>query len=186
MESAILRIMAEQAETEMAEAGIDKQASVGTNNPVMQVMAAQMMQNPPMNMGNLMQLYAQKLEKDLRQDLEQPTPEDDMAADPLYQENKRLRRLTENMRMKLDMIKLQRRLAGIQGEMAMAMGMQPNPAAAAAGQGMPGQEQAMPPQEMPQEGAPPEGAPPAAPAQAPAAAPAQGPGGMGPVEAAAV
>ena len=67
----------------------------------------------------------------------------------------------------------------------MAMGMQPNPAAAAAGQGMPGQEQAMP-QEMPQEGAPPEGAPQAAPAQAPAAAPAQGPGGMGPVEAAAV
>jgi hypothetical protein len=133
MESAMLRILAAHGEAEL-----EKRAYGGdSSNPVLQAIAMHTMQMPPQNLPMLSSLYAQKLEKDLRRDLEHPDPIDEMEADPLHQENKRLRRIVTNMRSKMEMIRMQREMARIQGELSAMQGMAPNPAAAAAAGGRP-------------------------------------------------
>jgi hypothetical protein len=192
MESAMLRILAEHGQAEMEKRAYGDYRS----NPILQAVAMHTMQMPPQNLPMLSSLYAQKLEKDLRRDLEVPDPIDEMEADPLHQENKRLRRLTTNMRQKMEMIRMQREMARIQGEMSalqgMDAGMAPNPAAAAAGGGLPPEAGGIPPEAA---AAAQQGAPAPAPAGppvggAPASAPQPPPGaatmGVGPVEAASM
>lgn len=195
MESAMLRILAKHGQAEMEKVGFRFRGD-DSSNPVLQSIAMHTMQQPPPNLPMLASLYTQKLEKDLRRDLEQPDPIDEMEADPLHQENKRLRRLTTNMRQKMDMIRMQREMARIQGEMAamqgMGEGMAPNPASAAAGGGLPAEAGGIPPEAAAaaaaQQGAPapaPNGPPVGgAPASAPQAPPGAASMGVGPVEAA--
>jgi hypothetical protein len=186
MESAMLRILAEQGREELEKVAYGDYRS----NPILQAVAMHTMQMPPQNLPMLSSLYAQKLEKDLRRDLEVPDPIDEMEADPLHQENKRLRRLLTNMRSKMEMIKMQREMARMQGEMAAMSGMAPNPAAAAAAGGLPPEAGGVPPEAAaaaaqqpaaPVEGPPAGGAPAAAPQAMPAASPS-----VGPVEAASM
>jgi hypothetical protein len=190
MESAMLRILAEHGRAEL-----EKTAFGNRDNPVLQAVAMHTMQAPPPNLPMLSSLYTQKLEKDLRRDLERPDEMDEMEADPLYQENKRLRRITQNMRSKMEMIRMQREMARIQGEISAMQGMAPNPAAAAAAGGLPPEAGGVPPEAAAQVAA--QGAPAPAPAQegppvggAPSAAPQAPPGaasmGVGPVEAASM
>ena len=190
MESAMLRILADHGRREF-----EKKAEMDGQNPILQSIAMHTMQQPPPNLPMLASLYTQKLEKDLRRDLEQPDPIDEMAADPLHQENQRLRRLTTNMRMKMDMIRMQREMARIQGEMSALQGMAPNPASAAAAGGLPPEAGGIPPeaaaaaaQQQAQAPAPAPAGPPVggAPGSAPQAPPGAASMGVGPVEAASM
>jgi hypothetical protein len=195
MESAMLRILAEHGQAEMEKVGFRFRGE-DAGNPILQVIAAHTMQAPPPNLPMLSSLYAQKLEKDLRRDLEVPDPIDEMEADPLHQENKRLRRITQNMRSKMEMIRMQREMARIQGEVSalqgVGAGMAPNPAAAAAGGGLPPEAGGIPPEAAAaaaaQQGAPAPNGPPVggAPASAPQAPPGAPSMGVGPVEAASM
>lgn len=197
MESAMLRILAKHGQAEMEKLAFRFRGD-DNSNPVLQAIAMHTMQQPPPNLPMLSSLYAQKLEKELRSDLEHPDELDEMAADPLHQENKRLRRITQNMRSKMEMIKMQREMARIQGEVSalqgMGAGMAPNPAAAAAGGGLPPEAGGIPP-EAAAAAAAQQGAPAPVPAGppvggAPASAPQPPPGaasmGVGPVEAASM
>lgn len=186
MESAMLRILAVHGQTDL-----EKRAYMGRgggDNPVLQSISMHMMQQPPQNLPMLAGLYAQKLEKDLRNDLERPSPIDEMEADPLHQENKRLRRITQNMRSKMEMIRMQREMARIQGEISAMQGMAPNPAAAAAAGGLPQEAGGVPPEAAAavaaQQGAP--AAPQGPPAGGAPAAPQPQAGTVGPVEAASM
>ncbi len=194
MESAMLRILAEQGRADLEKRAFRLRSNDDGSNPVLQAVAMHTMQQPPPNLPMLSSLYAQKLEKDLRSDLEHPDEMDEMAADPLHQENKRLRRITQNMRSKMELIRMQREMARIQGEISAMQGMAPNPAAAAAAGGLPQEAGGVPPeaaaavaaqQGAAQQGAaapqgPPVGGAPVAPQPQP------GGGAVGPVEAASM
>jgi len=187
MESAMLRILADHGREDL-----EKRAFGGDDqNPILQAIAMHTMQAPPQNLPMLSSLYAQKLEKDLRRDLEQPDPIDEMEADPLHQENRRLNRLVHNMHQKMEMIRMQREMARVQGEVSAMQGMAPNPAAAAAAGGLPPEAggvtpeaaaAAQPPVAAMQSGPPVGGAP----ASAPQPPPGEATMGVGPVEAASM
>lgn len=193
MESAMLQILADHGQAEMEKVGFRFRGD-DSSNPVLQSIAMHTMQQPPPNLPMLASLYTQKLEKDLRRDLEQPDPIDEMEADPLHQENKRLRRLTQNMRSKMEMIRMQREMARISGEVAAMQGMGgmgQNPASAAAAGGLPAEAGGIPPEAAAaaaQQGAPAPAGPPVggAPASAPQAPPGAPSMGVGPVEAASM
>jgi len=193
MESAMLKILAEHGQAEMEKRAYGFRGD-GGGNPVLQAIAMHTMQAPPPNLPMLASLYAQKLEKDLRRDLETPDPIDEMEADPLHQENRRLRRIVTNMRQKMEMIRMQREMARIQGEMSVMQGMAPNPATAAAAGGLPPEAGGVPPEAAaaaaqqpqgmpPEQGASPMGGAPSSAPQAPPGAPSVG---VGPVEAASM
>jgi len=191
MESAMLRILAEHGQREFEKIG--KANRGGGENPILQAIAMHTMQQPPPNLPMLSSLYTQKLEKDLRRDLESPDPMDDLAADPLHQENRSLQRMVTNMRLKMDMFQMQREMARTQGEAMAMQGMaQQNPAVAAAAGGLPPEAGGIPPEVAAQQAAPgqqqaPQGAPMAgAPGVAPQASPGSSPMGVGPVEAASM
>lgn len=197
MESAILKLVDEATKLAVGEhllfhRGILKEADL-QSNPIMQAVAAQMLQQPPENMPMLTSLYSQKLEKDLREDLQGENEMGEEETDPLRAENKRLREMTENLRQKVKLIEEQKELGRLQGEMAATQEMAPNPAVAAAAGGLPPGAGGVPPEIAAQAAqaqaaqpamAPAQAAPPAQPMAAPAAPP--GPAGVGPVEAAAV
>jgi hypothetical protein len=194
MESAMLQILAKHGQNELEKVGMGMGGGEGSN-PIVQAIAMHTMQQPPPNLPMLASLYTQKLEKDLRGELEQPSEMDEMAADPLHQENKRLRRMTENMRLKMSMIRMQREMARIQGEVTAMQGMAgmaANPAVAAAAGGLPAEAGGVPPEaaaaaaqgaQAPAPQGPPVGG---APASAPQAPPGAGSAGVGPVEAASM
>ena len=206
MDSAILQILSDSVGTAMGEhslfhRGILKKADL-SSNPMMQAVAAQMMQQPPENMPMLVSLYSQKLEKDLREDLQGEDEAAEEELDPLKVENDRLRTMVENLRTKISLIDKQKELGRLQGEMSSMQEMAPNPAAGAAAGGLPAEAGGVPPEAaaaaaQQQQAAMQQAAmmaaqqqqqqPQQAPAQVPGAAPAvQGPQGVGPVEAAAV
>lgn len=198
MESAMLRILAEHGQRELEKIGwAGSLRGGGGENPILQAIAMHTMQQPPPNLPMLSSLYTQKLEKDLRRDLESPDPMDEMAADPLHQENLSLRRMVTNMRLKMDMFQMQREMARTQGEAMAMQGMaQQNPAVAAAAGGLPPEAGGIPPEVAAQQAAQqaasgqqqaPQGAPMAgAPGAAPQASPGSSPMGVGPVEAASM
>jgi len=150
MDSAMLRILGDTVGTAVGEhtlfhRGIMKLADLDSN-PVMQALAAQMLQQPPENMPMLVSLYAQKLEKDLREDLQGEQELAEEETDPLRMENDRLRAMVENLRTRIQLIDKQKELGRLQGEMAATQEMSPNPAAAAAAGGLPAEAGGMPPE----------------------------------------
>ena len=197
MDSAILRIVNDAVGTAIGEnllfhRGILKEADL-QSNPVMQAVAAQMMQMPPENMPMLASLYAQKLEQDLREDLQGEEEMSQEETDPLRMENRRLHEMVENLRTKAELIEKQKELGRLQGELAAAQEMAPNPAIAAAGGGLPPGAGGIPPevaaaaqQQQMAGGMAPEMAPPMPGAEAGVPVQTPGPQGVGPVEAAAI
>ena len=178
MEFAMTRILAEQQAKELVKTGYFGDLK---SNPVLQAIAANIMQNPPPNLPMLTDMYLQSLEAELRDDAERRQIEQDERLDPLDSENRRLRTMLRNLELQKDLSDTQRQMAKQQAEIQALMSL-PNPATAALAQG-----QGMPPAEPPPmaqpgpatpEGMPPEGAP------APVAP--QPPQGAGPIEAAAM
>lgn len=187
MKSAMVEILgwfSEQVAEREGREALEKRGFSGlNNNPILQAIAMHVMQNPPPNLPMLADMYLQKMEKDLHQDEIQRQKDEARELDPLSAENDRLYRMVSNLRAQLNLIRMQREMAGLQGEM---MAMMPNPAVAAAAQGMPQPQEEGQPMEgqVPVEAAPAEPAPAAqAPQMPPVAAP-QMP--TGPAEAAAM
>lgn len=195
MKSAMIQFLAQAGQKDLEKSAMVRIRGQQEQNPALQAVAMHMMQMPPQNLPVLASLYAQKLEKDLRRDLEQPDPIDEMEADPLHQENKRLRRILTNMRSKMEMVRLQREMARLQGEVAAMQGMAANPAAAAAAGGLPPEAGGVSPEMAAAAAQPansavqgPTSGPPVggAPSSAPQAPPGSASIGVGPVEAASM
>jgi hypothetical protein len=167
MKSAILRILR----------GDMEKRAFGDNNPALAAIAQYFMQAPPPNLPQIAQLYAQKLERDAKRDIERPSYFEEEMSDPLRVENKRLRAILDNIDTKISLLQRQKELARIQGEMAAAQGMAANVAAGAVGGALPMEAGGVPP-EVPAQAAEP------APAQAPQAIPPANE--VGPAEAAAM
>ena len=105
------------------------------SNPTTGVVAQYMLKQPPSNLPSLVELFAQKLEQDLRTSVQSgPT-----VSEPLKAVNEKLKLMVENTGMKLQLIQMNQQLD------AMAAGGQAPPP-----QGQP-QQQGMPQEQMQQE-----------------------------------
>jgi len=117
-------------QTDVAAAQID-QVRI-QSNPVSKTVEAFMMKQPPANLAQLVQLFSQKLEQDLRSSISTGPA----ITDPMLSENKNLEEMVKNLTLKRQIRQLMeeqtQQMAQQAAQASGAMGMAPNPAIAGA------------------------------------------------------